>query len=175
MTGGLGMRSLPYDAYEQQAYARDFFITPGPHDADQPYTRTGLSPFDIPVRVNVEVTSADRCLFRFGYSNDEPPEATSKTIPSNTALSALLGKNTGKVLEFRIVNALQVLSSGPIDFDDSVAVTWSANLPTHARKTCMRNTHVVRAILRSMPEKFRLEIVELLRSITAETKDEPWK
>jgi hypothetical protein len=169
------MRSLTYDEYEQQAYTRDFFLTPNDQNAGRPYARTGLSPFDVPEKINVEVTSSDRCLFRFTYSNDEPAQQDAHTIPSNTALSALLGRNTGKILEFRITDALQVFSHGPIDFDDSVANEWSQGLPTHARKTCVRNARVVRAILHKMSEHFRFEIVDLLKAITTEKGRASWE
>ena len=169
------MRSLTYDAYQQQAYVREFGLVLPDAAGNQLISRAGLSPFDIPEKVTVEVSKVNQCVFRFAYANDEPAQAAPQPIPGKRLYSVLLGKNTGKILEFRIADAYGALSQGPIEFDPTAASEWSRSLPTHIQKTSVRSAFLIRGILGSMPDQFRLEVLELLRTIRSSGESEVWR
>lgn len=122
----------------------------------------GLSPFDIPDAIEVEVTAPAQCIFRFAYPNSEPGDSEFRPASRDGTVSVKLGRNTGKVLELLSTNADTSLVHGNVELDLSFVPSWQAQLPWHARNTCRRNAFLVQRILADIPDHFRRQILAAL-------------
>jgi hypothetical protein len=158
------LQTIPYWGYAfgeavQDAYEK--VLTPGSSHVSY----SGLSPFEIPDSVYVEVHSDNRLVFKFQYPNDEPSEGTKRAVTHDGEISVELGVNSRKVISLEVVNAYEKLQDpNGIDFDQSLASSWQAGLPLHSWNTSRRNLHVIRGILISLPRDFKQELGRALRS-----------
>lgn len=163
---GGSLASLPYEEYAPEVLVREFLLESAP-GAASPGSYFGLSPFEIPESVTVELSSDDRCVFRFSYPNTEPPELSARVVPSDSRISLLLAQHTKKILEVTVTEARGRLRDKNLELDVGVFHDLARQLPAEAVKACLRNSALIRIILFQMPVPFREEIVARLSDLSA--------
>ena len=161
------MQTLAYEDYSSARFARHSTLFGG---AGQRGFFAGLSPFDIPEDVEIQVFADDRCVFRFRYANSETPEPRRRVFGADPDLSVLLGEHSKKILELHVEEAMTKLSQGNIRMDLSEFEELSHKLPLHAAKASVRNASLVQAVLISIPRKFREQIIQTLIESHASAK-----
>ena len=154
------MSTLVYEDYAPAQFVREFTLRTEPTDAAKAFV-SGLSPFDVPETVAVELLSDNQCIFRFTYPNSEPADVGRKVLPDRN-VSIVLGKHTRKILEVHVSHARETLSRGNIDLGLPAFVELARTLPTQVAKASFRNSILIRAVLLQMPERFRLEMLARL-------------
>ena len=150
--------TVVYEGYEQDEFNREVEISRAPHP-NGPRQSARLAPIHVPESVDFELSSNGDATIRFHYSNQENEERRPRQLVRNTRIAVLLGKHTGKILRMSVREAQQQFRNGSVTFDPKEAGSWVNSFPPPRRWVVMRNAEVAAAILSSMPENVRVELL----------------
>ena len=159
------MPVITYDGYEAARFSAAIGTRREAVAPNHSVFYAGLSPFDIPHEVVVEIRSGDECTVFFRYPNDEPPE-TSPRLADDTGIRVVLGRNSKKVLSVIIPDARVRFESGEVTFDRHSMLELALSLPSNVQRSCERSITLTYEILRSMPRPLRRAIAEALGKLS---------
>jgi hypothetical protein len=129
-----------------------------------PSVSVSPSPFHVPVGVTIHITRGGDCAIGFAYPNEERPDRTLHRIPGDTETAVHVGKYTRKILRLHFANAIERFRRGRLQFDlVRGAREWSADLPSAAQPSAIRNARIIEGLLAKMPDSIHADILTHLK------------
>ena len=159
--------TLPLDEYEQEEFASSATYT-GPAGR-RGTASVGLSPFQIPEGVDLELRADGSCSFRFRYANDEAPQKQPHQSADDPDIHVVVGRHSGKILEVRVLDSLRYFREGASQFRLSPKASWYPSLAQPAQLVAARNASLIERILNYAVAHLRARVLEAAASIVTAT------
>lgn len=141
----------------------------GPLVQGSPQRFRRLSPFTAPQQVLVLVTGPDAIAFHFVYANEEPAEASPRSVAMTNNIAVNLGRYSKKILAVVIpVGARDIVRKGGVPFPSSAARQWIDEVTHLSHFACARNAEVVSSILEHIPPSVLRELSATLERIASQ-------
>lgn len=122
----------------------------------------GLSSFNIPESLEMQVVDPGELRVRFCYSDKERGEEEPYKIPDQPGVYLYLGKYTKKVIEIRASDAVDFLLNQQGRLSSSGIAKLAEQFPTRQQNVLTRNAEAVSLILSTMPKKLRQKVQQIV-------------
>lgn len=152
---------LEYEGYRQDQFDSAEFPL---HAPGHGRGVAGLSPFDVPVSVKIEITPSGEAIFVYAYPDSEVAEKNALQWPGLTGVGAVLGVYSRRILRLQVSAADMLLNAGPLRLDPRSAWAWFAEESTEIQLAGSRNAEVISRIMSEMPDSVRQAVIDVARS-----------
>ena len=157
------MHTIAYTDYSPAAVSRASLHREPAAEGSSLMRYVGLSPFEVPEQVDVEVQLGNRLAIVFHYPNQEPIEPIPCVVSADGAIKAFLCLHSRKISELTVDHATERLFGGQLQFDEDEIQKCFSHESHDVSVVARRNFEVINSILKSMPRRFRELLAASLR------------
>lgn len=126
---------------------------------ESPVGFAGLSAFNIPREIRFQVTPSGAVHMQFCYSDEEPGEKRSYTLPTASGVELILGKETKKIIEIRVQNPAEFFLHPKGELNKG-ALQLSSKFPPRNQRILAMSSQVITDILANLPQQLRKQLLK---------------